>query len=318
LIHPDDVWVYDSAQGLYPGATFETVYDPAGRTPVLYVVTLAGSDIERVQGLELRTWAGPGREGQPGAVARVPGGDALWPDPVPLSSSQAGALAAEWSGVLYAPAFGRYGFELQAPEGATLQLDDRTIVGGERESREPAFLELAQGNHSLRLRALSAPGQVRLLWQPPGGPWEAVPRWALYAPPVSHHGLRGDYYANQAWEGSPLFSRIDPFLDLYFHLTPLPRPYSVEWSGALQVPRSGNYRIGLRAVDWADLALDGRTIVETRAPGQDAVTMVALEQGRYELHVRFRDATERSLLRLLWQPPGQEDLAPIPAHYLWP
>jgi hypothetical protein len=179
-------------------------------------------------------------------------------------------------------------------------------------------LELAQGNHALRIRASSRPGQVRLLWRPPGGQLEAVPQWALYAPPVGAHGLRGAYYANADWEGSPALVRIDPFLDTYYHLTPLPRPYSVEWAGVLEVPRSGEYRLVLRAVDWAQLTLDGKTVLETVTPGEAAAEGVTLEKGLYDLRVRYRDTSEHSGLHLLWQRPGHEALSPIPAQNLWP
>jgi hypothetical protein len=78
-----------------------------------------------------------------------------------------------------------------------------------------------------------------------------VPQWALYAPPVGHNDMLGRYYGNEAWEDAPAPARIDPFLDAAFHLTPLPRPYSAEWSRFLQITQPGAYRLGLRVVGWA-------------------------------------------------------------------
>jgi hypothetical protein len=115
-----------------------------------------------------------------------------------------------------------------------------------------------------------------------------------------------------------VLARIDPFLDAYWHLTPLPRPYSAEWLGALQAPRAGTYQLSLRAVDWAQLTLDGQVVVETKEPGVDAVETVTLNQGFYGLRLRFRDASERSRIHLLWRPPGQGTLTAIPSQYLWP
>jgi len=318
FVHPDDVWVYDAARALYPGATFETVYDPSGHTPVLYVVTLESSDLAGIQGLELRAWLGPRWEGQPEAVVRVAGGETLWPESLPRTSLLAEKGTAEWAGVLYAPEYGVYRLALEASAGATLDVDSTTVVEVGENGKGTVTLALAQGNHSLRVRALSKPGQVRLLWQPPGGQMTAVPQWALYAPGVSYHGLMGSYYANENWEGPPSLARVDPFLDTYYHLTPLPRPYSVEWVGVLDVPQPGRYQLGLRAVDWAQLAVDGKTVLETAAPGEAAVEEVNLERGLYDLDIRYRDESERSRLHLLWRPPGQDDLEPIPAHYLWP
>jgi hypothetical protein len=53
-------------------------------------------------------------------------------------------------------------------------------------------------------------------------------------------------------------------------------------------------------------------------PGVDAVETVTLNQGLYDLRLRYRDTVERSRLHLLWQPPGQETLKAIPSQYLWP
>jgi hypothetical protein len=179
---------------------------------------------------------------------------------------------------------------------------------------------LAQGNHHLRLRAPSGPGQVRLSWQPPGGETEVVPQWALYAPPVAPHGLRGSYYANADWVGAPEFVRVDPLLDTYYHLTPLPRPYSAEWVGALEVSQPGTYQLGLRAADWAQWTLDGRVVLEIDAGGMDVTETVTLDldRGLHDLRLRYRDSVHNSRLHLLWQPPGQEMMEAIPAQSLWP
>jgi hypothetical protein len=327
FIHPDDGAVVDLAQRLYPAAGFETVYDPAGRTPVLYVVTLTRSDIAHPQGLELRAWQGQAWRGQewegpPQAIARVDAVDGSWPD---LSSgsllsalSEGGAVTAQWSGVLYASQYGLYRFVLRAPAGATLDLDGQMVVMAGVGGQGTASLALAQGNHRLRIRAQSGPDQVSLLWQPTGGRVEIVPQWALYAPPVTAHGLRGSFYDNLTWEGTPTLVRVDPVLDTYFHLTPLSRPYSAEWVGTIQVPVSGTYQLSLRAVDWAQLSLDGEVVVETGTPGEDTLATVALSQGLYDLRLRFQDRTERSRLHLLWRPPGQDSLTAIPSRVLRP
>lgn len=220
--------------------------------------------------------------------------------------------------MLYAPQYGSYRFTLRAPAGATLDLDGQTVVVAEEGGQGVGSLALAQGNHSLRVRALSGPGPVSLLWQPPGGRVEIVPQWALYAPPVTPHGLRGSFYGNASWEGPPVLVRVDPFLDTYFHLTPLPRPYSAEWVGTIEIPFTGTYQLGLRAVDWAQLALDGEVVLETGAPGEEARATVPLGQGLHDLRLRFQDTTGRSRLHLLWRPPGQDTLTVIPSHALWP
>ncbi|MFQ5611626.1 MAG: PA14 domain-containing protein [Anaerolineae bacterium] len=318
FIHPDDAWIYELAQRLYVSGKFETVFDPKGENPVVYIVRLARENLAQIQGLELRYWPGPGWDGPAQAALRARNIDVSWPDQSPLAAGSAATFTAEWSGVLYVPEYGLHRLILRAPGRAWLELDGETVAQVEETGGEgAAALNLAQGNHRLRLRAASGMGQVSLSWQRPGRQVELIPQWALYSPPVSNHGLQGDYYANPNWEGLPAFSRIDPFLDIYFHLTPLPRPYSVEWTGVLDAPQAGVYALGLQAVDWAELSIDGQRVVETGAPNVYAEGTAQLTPGLHDLRLRFKDTMSRSELHLLWRPPGRE-LEAIPAEHLWP
>ncbi len=322
FIHPDDKWIYDSAQSLYPSAKFEVISDEQTNTPVVYVAELTREDLAQLQGLELRYWPNQSWNGLPQTNLTVKMIDQFWPDAASLAlasgSLEEGGFVAEWSGTLYTPDYGSYVFTLRAPAAASLEIDGNVVVMLESEGQQIAPLLLAQGNHRLRVRALGGTGQVSLLWQRPGYQAEVVPSWAFYRPPVTNHGLQGNYYANTNWDGTPALAKIDPFLDMYFHITPLPRPYTVEWSGVLAAPQGGTYTLGLRAIDWAQLHIDGQLAVETTGP--DALTQAALtlDQGLHDLRLRFKDTTGRSRLHLLWQPPGQAELLAIPAHYLWP
>jgi sugar lactone lactonase YvrE len=154
-------------------------------------------------------------------------------------------------------------------------------------------------------------------WQPPGGEAETLPTWALYSPPITGHGLLGKYYANSEWQGVPTMERIDPILNVYFHLTPLPRPYSVEWTGFLKAPESGIYKLGLRSVDQARLYLDDNLVVEATMPDEYVEAPVDLEAGLYDLKITYQDLTGRSRIHLYWtRPNGEREI--IPTKYLWP
>jgi sugar lactone lactonase YvrE len=104
---------------------------------------------------------------------------------------------------------------------------------------------------------------------------------------------------------------------MYFHFTPLPRPYSVEWRGSLDVPQSGLYRLGLRTVPQAQLYLDGNLLVNAATPNEYFDAAVTLEPGLHDLVVRYQDNTDRSRIHLYWtRPNGQFE--PIPSQNLWP
>jgi sugar lactone lactonase YvrE len=141
--------------------------------------------------------------------------------------------------------------------------------------------------------------------------------WALFSPPVSANGLLGEYYPNSDWQGAPALERVDPTLNVYFHLTPLPRPYSVEWTGTLVVPQSGIYGLGVRAVDEARLYLDGQMLVSAGPPGDYVEQLAELRAGPHELRITYQDLAGHSRIHLYWTwPDGRREI--IPAGYLWP
>ncbi|MEW5959444.1 MAG: PA14 domain-containing protein, partial [Chloroflexota bacterium] len=321
FIHPDDVWVFEQAQQLYPNAGFEIARGPVPEAgddgpPVVYLVNLQPADLAAVQGVEQSYYPGD-RLDQPGAAAiplssgRAMTIQAAWPGDSPIDAD----FVAEWRGILYAPQYGPYSFRLVSPAASRLEIDGNLILDGQGE--QVIGLPLAEGNHTLRLQAGAAAGEVALYWQPPGQSEALIPQWALYVPPVTNHGLLGTYYANERWEGQPALQRIDPFLDTYFHFTPLRRPYTVEWVGALDAPQSGLYRLGLRAVAQAQLFLDGQLWVSTAAPDQLTETALTLSAGLHDLRVRFKDNVDRSRIHLLWATPTGQ-LEPIPRQNLWP
>ncbi|HHJ05974.1 MAG TPA: hypothetical protein ENK24_00575, partial [Anaerolineae bacterium] len=315
FIHPDDGWVYEEAQRLYPEAAFETVAIRPTEPPTVLMVTLTQADIASVQGLALRYWAGS--EIQPNQIPirglRVSNISVNW-----ASSPIEPPFTAEWEGILYAEQYGLYRFSLDSPDKATLELDGTEVFSGE--GRQTADLELARGNHTLHLLATArnTQGQLQLRWQPPNQTEEVIPPRAFYHAPVTNNGLLGKYYANPNWQGPPAFTQIDAFLNVYFHLTPLPRPYSVEWVGQLEVPAAGFYNLGLRAVSGAQLFLDGKALLATETPNQYTETTVSLLAGLHNIKVRFLDAQDRSRIHLYWTPPGLGEPEPIPGKYLWP
>lgn len=322
FIHPDDRWIFEEAQRLYPNGVFEIAASHTeDKTPVMYFAALQPADLAAIQGLQLSYYrrsdpvedpaSASDLAGVPAQTNRVPNVSLTWPDDSPAGSNQ----VAEWSGVLYAPRYGPYSLRLFTPGPARLEIDGNVVLEGQGE--QLTGLPLAEGNHAFQLQAAVEPGRVELYWQPPGYGEQLLPQWALYAPPVTNHGLLGTFYPNDQWAGQPAFERIDPFLDVYFHLVPLHRPYTVEWTGSLAVTRPGLYRLGLRAVQEAQLFLNGQLLVSTLAPNEYYDEPVTLPAGRYDIRIRFKDTTDRSRIHLYWiRPDGQFEA--IPSQNLWP
>ncbi|HXV42338.1 MAG TPA: PA14 domain-containing protein, partial [Anaerolineae bacterium] len=324
LIHPDDIWVFEEARRIYPGANFEVAHSQTEDVnPIVYLVELQPLDLAAVQGLQLQYQQLDSQANSPPAdTERALTISANWPDDIPrtiTSRAKRGAdpynFVAEWSGILYAPRYGPYSLRLITPGPGLLELDGNVIFEGQ--GNQLTGLPLAQGNHLIRVRAEGGPGQVALYWQAPGRRETLIPQWALYSPPIANHGLLGTYYPNDRWEGQPALQRIDPFLDVYFHFTPLPRPYTVEWAGSLDAPLSGLYHFGLRAVQAAQLYVDGNLLLTTIAPDEIVDNTVTLEAGLHEIKVRYKDNTDRSRIHLYWMPPTGQ-FKPIPSQNLWP
>lgn len=324
FIHPDDLWIFEEAERIYPNANFEIASSPTeDETPIVYLVDLQPLNLASVQGLQLRYFKPGGdissdilSEEPPFHSERALSVNLAWPaDLPPAPGAETFDFVAEWSGILYAQRYGPYSLRLITPGKGLLELDGNIIFDGEGE--QLTGLPLAQGNHSIRVLAEGGPGQVALFWQQPGKGETFVPQWAFYAPPITNHGLLATFYPNDRWQGRPVLQRIDPFLDMYFHFTPLPRPYTVEWAGSLDAPQSGLYRLGLRAVPEAQLSLDGKLLLTTLAPNQNIEAAVTLEAGLHDLSVRFKDNTDRSSIYLTWTTPaGVRE--PIPSQNLWP
>jgi DNA-binding beta-propeller fold protein YncE len=136
-------------------------------------------------------------------------------------------------------------------------------------------------------------------------------------PPVASNGLLGKYYPNGDWEPPEAFAQIDPWINFYVHVIPLPRPYTVEWEGEIVIPQSGQYIFGLDSRDESFLYIDGQQVVANLLPGGSQEGTVMLEQGLHEIRVRFADRTSYTNIHLYWTPPGGPRQA-VPSEVLFP
>ncbi|MCS7220948.1 MAG: PA14 domain-containing protein [Anaerolineae bacterium] len=311
VLDPERQTVYRDAQRFYPNASFQEYQPPFGGPTVLYVVRLTPADIAGIQGLEANYYLGRNWSGEPALTRRDLTLQFNWRDgdPLPLPFS------VEWQGVLRATRYGSYRLVLQAPGWTELYLDETLLLQGQ--GKLSAEVTMAQGNHALRLRAVGAEGYFELAWQPPGEEMQTVPTWALYRPPVTNNGLLGKYYPNSEWRPPVALARIDSRLNMYFHVTPLPRPYTVEWEGKLFVPQSGRYLFGLESIDESVLYIDGQQVTAGLIPNQYQEGEIDLQAGLHEIRVRFSDRTNHTHINLYWTPPGGVRQI-VPAEVLFP
>lgn len=312
FIHPDDSRIFKQAQQLYPAAKFITESNRSDNPPAVLIAELSPADIAAVQGIGLTLWQGTDTTRPAQQAFRA---ESL---SLPEGISPAPPFTAVWEGTLYAPKFGTYRFQLASTAQTALEIDGFPVLNGA--GNQSARYTLAQGNHHLRAQATFSADtpSFSLQWEPPGGTLAAISRRFLYVPPVSAHGLLGEYFAGPNLNGTPALARIDPLVDIYFHLTPLPRPYSVRWHGSLIVPQTGIYHLQLRSVGEAELRVDGESVLHTNVPNVPFEQVLSLSAGLHPIEITFVDNLNRSQIHLAWIPPGETIPRPIPSENLLP
>ncbi|HKG55203.1 MAG TPA: PA14 domain-containing protein, partial [Anaerolineales bacterium] len=292
----------------YPHASFIERRTPAGEGVVLWEVILTPDDLRSVQGVTARYFQGNSVEGKPVKEETLPQISLDWAQ----VQGAAKPIIAELRTMLHVSEYGSYRFSLRGDEtGERLWIDENPVMD--------APLTLARGNHALRLQASDSPRQLELWWQPPSAPeMQQIPAVNLFRPPVTNNGLLGAYYPSPDWSGEPAFTQIDPQIDYYFHIIPLPRPYTVAWTGKLYAPTPGTYQFALSSVDNSQLRLDGSLVVDNPNGHTKVEGNVTLTQGWHDIDVRFADKSGGTQIYLYWMPPGSSEQVLVPTENLLP
>jgi 4-amino-4-deoxy-L-arabinose transferase-like glycosyltransferase len=296
----------------YPDAALEAFSHPHSDRTVLFTYILDRKTVAEPHGLEGRYY-GAG-EAAPRFRRLDSAVDFDWAAEEPPVALP---MRVDWQGALDAPASGVYRFAVDAPGSAELWLDQAPLPLDD-DGHSPA-VNLPAGVHALRLLVeIERAGAVRLLWRTPGQKsLLPVPPASLYHGPFRGHGLVGRFFGNDAWQGRPAFSRIDPQVAYYFHHIPMRRPYTVEWVGRLEIPEDGLWSLGTEAISATWLAFEGQEVLVNTTPGRYQQVMLELAPGWYDLRLRFLDAADHSHVYLYWQSAtGEREL--IPPRYLYP
>ncbi|MBV9582205.1 MAG: hypothetical protein JO057_26780 [Chloroflexi bacterium] len=278
----------DLVRSLYPGAAITTFTAPRGDPVLLQEAVISAADVAAIQGLNATLQPADGAAAVQTRVVALDG-----QQPLPVTAP----FDATFEGALDAPAFGDYVLQVDGPTTAQLRIDDQPVADGS----DLAHLSLPRGVHHLEVSAsiVDASESVRLLWQPPGASeLSPVPAANLFASPATLTGLLGRYYPNDAWSGDVAFQQIDPFLAMYFQLTPLRLPFSVEWSGQLAVPVDGTYSFDSTSNDSSQIFVDEREVRSDMQP--------TLSAGWHPIRVRYEAHSGFSHIELRWKPPGQD------------
>jgi hypothetical protein len=188
---------------------------------------------------------------------------------------------------------------------ATLSVDGERLLHGT--GRRHTALTIARGNHAVALDVrVRRPGAATALrWVAPGEEAEGpVPANRMYSPLLPRGGLLGSYHRDPDWGGEPALLQIDTQVAFYFHVLPLPRPFSVRWSGSVYAPVAGSYAFATASVDGSSVVVAGRPVVENRLVNASVEGHIQLEKGWHPIEVRYQAQRDYSQVFLYWTPPG--------------
>jgi 4-amino-4-deoxy-L-arabinose transferase-like glycosyltransferase/sugar lactone lactonase YvrE len=127
-------------------------------------------------------------------------------------------------------------------------------------------------------------------------------------------GLNARYYPNAAWESPAALVQQDGAIAFDWRDDPpLPYPFSVEWRGALRVPRYGQYTLMVQASGPITLTLDGEVLLSDGVGAHS--TERVLVGGFHDFNLRYVAETGDRGLVLGWQSPSGEREAVPPSSF---
>jgi regulation of enolase protein 1 (concanavalin A-like superfamily) len=142
-------------------------------------------------------------------------------------------------------------------------------------------------------------------------------------------GLKGQYYSNMNLDGDPNVTRIDPQIDFDWGSgSPDPNVtadgFSVRWTGAIEIPASGEWTFWTHTDDSVRLWVNGQLLIEvwgsSRPLTWDSGT-ITLNAGSYPIEMNYFDIDYEghiAIARLLWQGPLVPTRQVIPTGALTP
>jgi len=122
-------------------------------------------------------------------------------------------------------------------------------------------------------------------------------------------GLRGQYFNGNTPSGVPVLEQIDRTVNFDWGQEATPGPavdpkrFAARWTGWLNAPKSGRYRLGIRSNDGSRLYLDGKLIISNWSlQGATLKTAeVSLQQNqRHELIVEYFQDGGSASMQLEW------------------
>jgi beta-glucosidase len=138
----------------------------------------------------------------------------------------------------------------------------------------------------------------------------AVPATALSFDSAGKNirGIRGEYFDNNALNGTPRVTRTDEHIDFGWTLSAPARGipfdwYSVRWSGRITVPKSGVTRLGVEGNDGFRLWVDDSLVLDDwmkRSAGSRTAAVTLAPNSTHRIRLEYFESTGNARVRLVW------------------
>lgn len=294
ILSLEDIHLRFLFEQFYPSGQWErhtTDFD----VPLFYTFTVSPEQQREATGL-LAWQTPPGAwENRTGSGVRADG-VSLPPQAAP------GTNGLVWSGSLRIPSYGYYRFRLEGASAASLLIDGQELFGA---GATQGQAELVGGFHDFVLAAdVGDQSPPVLYWGGPEGE-EPLPVTSLFTFPAPPYGLTGLYYPNASWAGEPVLRQRDIVVtstDALFS------PYSIVWSGEIQVDEAGPIAFGTNSDDGSLVYVDGQLAVDNG--GQHGAEYregapLTLSAGRHPIEVRYFQDGGSHRFELFWTLAGR-------------
>ena len=310
VLDPQSAADVASIERIYPNAKFDLLRAPGpDLTPLVYTVIIPASDVSALFGVHASLYDGAG--GEPREEKTLRGLDYNWDGP----GVKSGTL--RMTATLKVGKSEEFRFALQSAGGPS---DPNGLLVDGYEVSAGSPISLGIGLHSIVVTdTVTTPkGITRVTWA--AGATQPVPiaPAMLYDPrKIEPRGLTGLYRRGEGFDAEPTLSRIDPVISFYFQITPLERPYTVEWLGSLYVPETGLYGLSTEQLTSSRLFVDGNEILVNTQQNSLMQVPLDLKQGWHDMRLLYSDLQGYSHIYLYWAPPGRE-MSIIPSAFLRP
>ena len=122
-------------------------------------------------------------------------------------------------------------------------------------------------------------------------------------------GLKGEYFNNVAMTGKPVLTRIDEAIRFQWTLFSPDQAtinydfFSARWTGKIQSPATGNYKIGIDGNDGYRLYINNKVIIDNWKKQSYSTKLVNyyFEKGKaYDIRIEYFEPAGNAWLRLIW------------------